>query len=108
MYVNAEAYAQKDSHSKDLTLGHQGKFVVTGKEVWAVSDLFTTPDPQLFDKGHAMGGVCEGEPGTACVGVHEEEAFHTGFDQGRVQSFDPTGQQRFSCDVVERVSFFDQ
>ena len=55
-----------------------------------------------------MGGVCEGEPGTACVGVHEEEAFHTGFDQGRVQSFDPTGQQRFSRDVVKGVSFFDQ
>ena len=58
-----------------LTLGHQGQFVVAGKEVWAVSDLFTTPDPQLFDKGRAMGGVCEREPGIARVGVHEEGFF---------------------------------
>jgi hypothetical protein len=39
-----------------------------------------------------MGGVGEREPGIACVGVYQEEAFHTGFDQGRVQAFDPTGQ----------------
>ena len=43
----------------DLTLGHQGQFVVAGKEVWAVSDLFTTTNPQLFDKGHGVGGVGE-------------------------------------------------
>ena len=91
-----------------LTLGHQGQFVVAGKEVWAIPHFFTATDPQLFDEGHAMGGVCEREPGIARVGVHEKEAFYTGFDQGRVQSFDPTGQQRFSRDVVKGVSFFDQ
>ena len=91
-----------------ISLRHQCQFVVAGKEVWAVPYFFTAPDPQLFDKGRAMGGVCEGEPGIARVGVHEKEAFHPGFDQGRVQAFDPTGQQRFSRDVVKGVSFFDQ
>ena len=71
-----------------LTLGHQGQFVVAGEEIWAIPHLFTTPDPQLFDKGHGVGGVCEREPGIARVRVPEEEAFHTGFDQRRVQSFD--------------------
>ena len=61
-----------------LTLGHQGQFVVAGKEVGSVPHLFTATDPQLFDEGRAMGRVGEGEPGIARVGVHEEEAFHTG------------------------------
>jgi hypothetical protein len=73
-------------------LSHQSQLIVAGKKVGSVPHLFTASDPQLFDEGHAMGGVCEREPGIARVGVHEEEAFHTGFDQGRIQSFDPTGE----------------
>ena len=67
-----------------LTLGHQSQLIVAGKEVGSVPHFFTTPDSQLFDKGNGVGGVCEGEPGIARVGDHEEETFHTGFDQGRV------------------------
>ena len=58
-----------------LTLGHQGQLIVAGKEVWAVSDLFTATDPQLFEKDRAMGRVCEGEPSVARVGAHEEGFF---------------------------------
>ena len=55
----------------------QCQFVVAGKEVWAVSHFFTTPDPQLFDKGRAVGGSVRVSQAVARVGLKDMDS-----DQG--------------------------